>query len=70
MRKRFILAAIAAAAAVAGIWSVTTLAKPKGAALEASAPVSPHDSHAGQQSAGRILVASVLIRPGATSAAI
>jgi hypothetical protein len=25
------------------VWSVTTLAKPKGAALEASAPVSPHD---------------------------
>jgi hypothetical protein len=25
------------------VWSVTTLAKPKGGALEASAPVSPHD---------------------------
>ncbi len=40
MRKRFILAAIAAAAAVAGVWSVSTLATPK--VTEASAPVSPH----------------------------
>jgi len=29
MRKRFILAAIAAAVAVAAIWSVSTLATPK-----------------------------------------
>lgn len=43
MRKRFVLAAVAAAAAIAVVWSVTTLAKPKGGALEASAPVSPHD---------------------------
>jgi hypothetical protein len=42
MRKRFVLAAVAAVAAIAVVWSVTTLAKPK-AALEASAPVSPHD---------------------------
>ena len=41
MRKRFILAAIAAAAAVAGVWSVSTLATPK--VTEASAPVSQHD---------------------------
>jgi hypothetical protein len=41
MRKRFILAAIAAAAAVAGVWSVSTLATPK--VTEASAPVSPHE---------------------------
>jgi len=40
MRKRFILAAIAAAAAVAVVWSVSTLATPK--VTEASAPVSPH----------------------------
>ena len=40
MRKRFILAAIAATAAVAGVWSVSTLATPK--VTEASAPVSPH----------------------------
>jgi len=43
MRKRFVLAAVAAAAAIAVVWSVTTLAKPKGEALEASAPVSPHE---------------------------
>jgi hypothetical protein len=43
MRKRFVLAAVAAVAAIAVVWSVTTLAKPKGGALEASAPVSPHD---------------------------
>ena len=67
MRKRFVLAAVAAVAAIAVVWSVTTLAKPKGAALEASAPglAARHHGHAGQQSAGRILVASVLIRPGA-----
>jgi len=41
MRKRFILAAIAAAVAVAAIWSVSTLATPK--VTEASTPVSPHD---------------------------
>ena len=42
MRKRFVLAAVAAVAAIAVVWSVTTLDKPK-APLEASAPVSPHD---------------------------
>ena len=41
MRKRFILAAIAAAAVVAVVWSVSTLATPK--VTEASAPVSPHE---------------------------
>ena len=41
MRKRFILAAIAAAVAVAAVWSVSTLATPK--VTEASTPVSPHD---------------------------
>ena len=46
MRKRFILAAIAAAAAVAGVWSVSTLATPK--VTEASAPVSPHEIMAKQ----------------------
>ena len=43
MRKRLVLAAVAAVAAIAVVWSVTTLAKPKGGALEASAPVSSHD---------------------------
>ena len=40
MRKRFILAAIAAAVAIAAVWSVSTLARPK--VTEASAPVTPH----------------------------
>ena len=43
MRKRFVLAAVAAVAALAVVWSVTTLAKPKGGTTEASAPVSPHE---------------------------
>jgi hypothetical protein len=43
MRKRFVLATVAAVAAIAVVWSVTTLAKPKGGTTEASAPLSPHD---------------------------
>jgi hypothetical protein len=43
MRKRFVLAAIAAVAAIAVVWSVSTLATPKGEGTQASAPVSPHD---------------------------
>jgi len=43
MRKRFALAAVAAVAALAVIWSVTTLAKPKGGTAEGSASVSPHE---------------------------
>jgi hypothetical protein len=43
MRKRFVVATVAAVAAVAVVWSVTTLAKPKGGTTEASAPVSPHE---------------------------
>ena len=70
MRKRFVLAAVAAAAAIAVVWSVTTLAKPKGGGTGSVSPglAARHHGHAGQQSAGRILVASVLIRPGATAA--
>jgi hypothetical protein len=41
MRKSFVLAAIAAVAVGAAVWSVSTRATPK--ATEASAPVSPHD---------------------------
>jgi hypothetical protein len=40
MHKSFVLAAIAAVAAGAVVWSVSTRATPK--ATEASAPVSPH----------------------------
>jgi hypothetical protein len=43
MRKRFVVATVAAVAAIAVVWSVTTLAKPKGGTTEASAPVSPHE---------------------------
>jgi hypothetical protein len=43
MRKRFALAAVAAVAALAVVWSVTTLAKPKGGTTEGSASVSAHD---------------------------
>ena len=47
MRKRTILAAMAAVAVIAFAWSISTLARPKIAgkeeATEASAPVSPHD---------------------------
>jgi hypothetical protein len=43
MRKRFILAAMAAVAAIAVVWSVSTLAKPKADGTEASVPVSPHE---------------------------
>jgi hypothetical protein len=43
MRNRFVLAAIAAAAAIAVVWSVSTLAKSKGEAIEASGPISPHE---------------------------
>jgi len=47
MRKRTILAAMAAVAVIAFAWSMSTLARPKIAgkeeATEASAPISPHD---------------------------
>jgi hypothetical protein len=47
MRKIIIVAGIVALAALAAVWSMSTLAKPKGAgkveATEASAPVSPHE---------------------------
>ena len=47
MRKIIIIGGIVAVAAVAVVWSMSTLAKPKGAgkseATEASAPISPHD---------------------------
>lgn len=47
MRKIIIIGGIVAVAAVAAIWSMSTLAKPKIAgkveATEASAPISPHD---------------------------
>jgi hypothetical protein len=47
MRKRTILAAMAAVAVIAFAWSILTLARPKIAgkeeATEASAPISPHD---------------------------
>jgi hypothetical protein len=47
MRKRIILAAMAAVAVIAFAWSILTLARPKIAgkeeATEASAPISPHD---------------------------
>jgi hypothetical protein len=47
MRKRTILAAMAAVAVIAFAWSISTLARPKIAgkeeATEASAPISPHD---------------------------
>ena len=47
MRKRTILAAMAAVAVIAFAWSISTLARPKNAgkeeATEASAPISPHD---------------------------
>jgi hypothetical protein len=47
MRKRTILAAMAAVAVIAFAWSMATLAGPKIAskeeATEASAPISPHE---------------------------
>jgi hypothetical protein len=47
MRKRTILAAMAAVAVIAFAWSMSTLARPKIAgkeeATEASAPISPHE---------------------------
>jgi hypothetical protein len=47
MRKRIILAAIAAVALIAFAWSMSTLARPKivgkGEVTETSAPISPHD---------------------------
>jgi hypothetical protein len=47
MRKIIFLAAIAAIAATAAVWSIVTFARPKVAghvqATEASAPVSPHE---------------------------
>ena len=47
MRKRTILAVMAAVAVIAFAWSISTLARPKIAgkeeATEASAPISPHD---------------------------
>ena len=47
MRKIIIVGGIVAVAAVAAIWSMSTLAKPKITgkveATEASAPISPHD---------------------------
>jgi len=47
MRKRIILAAMAAVAVIAFAWSMSTLARPKIAgkeeATEASAPISPHN---------------------------
>jgi hypothetical protein len=43
MRNRFVLAAIAAVAAIAVVWSVSTLAKSKGEAVEASGSISPHE---------------------------
>jgi len=46
MRKLIIVTGIVALAALAAVWSMSTLAKPKGAgkveATEASAPISPH----------------------------
>ena len=47
MRKRIILAAMAAAAVIVFTWSISTLARPKVAGkdevTETSAPISPHD---------------------------
>ena len=47
MRKIIIIGGIVAVVAVAGVWSMSTLAKSKIAgkveATEASAPISPHD---------------------------
>jgi hypothetical protein len=48
MRKRIILAAMAAAAVIVFAWSISTLARPKvvagkGEVTETSAPISPHD---------------------------
>ncbi len=47
MRKRTILAAMAAVAVIAFAWSMSTFPRPKIAgkeeATEASAPISPHD---------------------------
>jgi hypothetical protein len=47
MRKIIVAAAIVAVAAIVGVWSISTLAKPKLAgnieASQTSAPISPHD---------------------------
>jgi hypothetical protein len=47
MRKIIVAAAIVAVAAIAGVWSISTLARTKLAgnieASQTSAPISPHD---------------------------